>query len=189
MTSVVNIGPVTSVVRIFRIGRVFRLFAVRDAFLISLPQLVNVGCILSLLLCLYAVLGMTVDDRGNLRSFYGASMTLCRCITGEAWNDIMHALGKDGKFRPSWIIAMTSCVPELAMTTDLVQQIEEATLGGFEEEAYSLVNQCGTSVLAQVSFLTFTMLVTFICLNLVTVVVLEGFEEEEGDHPACPSSR
>ena len=52
-----NIGPVTSVVRIFRIGRLFRLLRFAkglnklfNAFLMSLPKLVNVGCILSLLL-------------------------------------------------------------------------------------------------------------------------------------------
>merc|ERR1719169_155350 len=139
----VSIGPVTSVVRIFRIGRLFRLLRFAkglnklfNAFLMSLPKLVNVGCILSLLLFLYAVLGMNIfakvrfygphDDRGNFRSFYRAFMTLCRCMTGEAWNEVMHALGKS----------------------------ESARLAGNFDEADNLVNQCGASVLAQVYFLT-----------------------------------
>ena len=80
-----NIGPVTSVVRIFRISRLFRLLRFAkglnklfNAFLMSLPNLGNEGCVLSLLF-LYAALGTNIfvklrfygphDDREISRSF------------------------------------------------------------------------------------------------------------------------
>jgi hypothetical protein len=95
-------------------------------------------------------------------------------MTGEAWNEIMHALGMPEKFFRG--IAGIHCVDELVIDTELVKKLERAEELGLADEAHDLVNQCGTP-LAQVYFLTFTMLVTFICLNLVIAVVLEGFED------------
>ena len=62
-----NIGPVSSVVRVFRIGRLFRMLrfakglnTLFNAFLMALPKLMNVGIIMGILLFLSSVLGMNI---------------------------------------------------------------------------------------------------------------------------------
>eukprot|EP00392_Amoebophrya_sp_AT5.2_P005419 g5428.t1 len=107
----VQLGVIFSIMRMFRVARLLRLlqFAkglnkIFTAFLLSIPKLFNVACICFLLLFLFAVMGVqlfgkvqfgeTHDDRGNFRTFYRACMTLVRALTGEAWNELMHDLGR-----------------------------------------------------------------------------------------------
>jgi hypothetical protein len=73
-----------------------------NAFVISIPKLLNVAAILFLLQFLYGVMAVQLfakiqyhnvhDQRANFRTFYRSLMTLVRCMTGEAWNEMMHAL-------------------------------------------------------------------------------------------------
>jgi len=178
-----SIGPVTSVVRIFRIGRLFRMLRFAkglnklfNAFLMALPKLANVGILLFLLLFLYSVLGMNVfakvryygphDERAHFRSFWRVFLTLCRSMTGEAWNEVMHALSKSKQF--FYGIAEVPCVDDMEVTAEWYKCFQE---GGCEP------NQCGNGVLAQIYFTTFIAVVAFICLNLVIAVVLEAFDE------------
>jgi hypothetical protein len=149
----------------------------------SMPKLVNVGCILFLFLFLYSVLGMHLfakvkfngayDDHANFQTFYIAFLTLCRCMTGEAWNEMMHALGKPrayfrGVLAPAG--ERIDCSDDKEVTIDSYPGL---LASGFIENP----DQCGHGVFAQVYFLTFTVVVMFICLNLVIAVVLEGFED------------
>jgi hypothetical protein len=60
-----NVGPVTTVIRSFRIARVFKMIRrfkelskIFNTMLISIPALGNVGSLLFLLLLLYSVLGV-----------------------------------------------------------------------------------------------------------------------------------
>lgn len=60
-----NVGPVTTVIRSFRIARVFKMIKrfkelskIFNTMLISIPALGNVGSLLFLLLLLYSVLGV-----------------------------------------------------------------------------------------------------------------------------------
>lgn len=177
------IGPVVSVIRIFRIARIFRmvrfmkgLSQIFNAFLFSLPKLFNVAAILILLLFLYSVLGVHLfakirfygahDEHGNFRDFYRAFMTLVRSMTGEAWNEIMHGIGKDRKFFRG--IVGVRCVDELVLDSSNWEAVRNEPDFPYE---------CGKPLWAHFYYLTFTMIVTFVCLNLVIAVVLEGFED------------
>jgi hypothetical protein len=104
-------GTATSVFRSFRIFR-FNLFVytsvlrlVKSAkslrvmfqtFIMTLPDLANIGALLSIVLFMFAVLAnnlypyvkstVGIDDNGNFRSFIKSFFTLYRCSTGEGWN-------------------------------------------------------------------------------------------------------
>ncbi|CAK0909049.1 unnamed protein product, partial [Prorocentrum cordatum] len=105
-------GSVTSVIRILRIARLFRLLRFLKelnrlfrCLFRSIPKLCNVLMVLSLVLVLFSILGMslfgtaklheTFNEHGNFRTFLRGFVTLLRASTGEAWNEIMHDLAKD----------------------------------------------------------------------------------------------
>ncbi|CAD7929325.1 unnamed protein product [Amoebophrya sp. A120] len=182
----IKVGALMSSIRLFRIARLLRLlrFAkglnkIFNAFLLSIPKLFNVACILFLLMFLYAVMGVqmfgkvqfgsTHDERGNFRSFYRAFMTLVRAMTGEAWNELMHDLGRTADEFGRW--DGSPCVGDFDVPT---------------EDAYDLLNgkclidnpiQCGAPAMSYIYWVTYTMLITFVVFNLVVAVILEGFED------------
>jgi hypothetical protein len=104
----VSIGPITTLVRSFRVFRIFRLVKQAkslkltfNTFLVTLPALVNVGSLLLLFLFLFSILGNNLfakikiapplNNRVNFQNFGFAFITLFRISTGEAWNEIMAA--------------------------------------------------------------------------------------------------
>jgi hypothetical protein len=112
LTTNISVGSTTTLVRSFRIFRVFRL--VRSAkslrlmfttFIVTLPALANIGGLLLLLLYLYAILGVNLFANVkrsypltgivNFESFGAAFLTLFRVSTGEAWHEILYAVGRD----------------------------------------------------------------------------------------------
>jgi hypothetical protein len=69
-----NVGPVTTVIRSFRIARVFKMIKrfkelskIFNTMLISIPALGNVGSLLFLLLLLYSVLGVFFFSKVKLQ--------------------------------------------------------------------------------------------------------------------------
>ena len=61
----VDIGFATTIIRSFRIARIIKIVKILpelkkiiDTFILSLPELANVGCILILFIYLYSVLGV-----------------------------------------------------------------------------------------------------------------------------------
>ena len=104
------------VLRVMRVLRVLRLVkelkGLRDlvmTLVISVPALFNVGCLLGLVMFMYAVLGLNVftyvkqsgaisADR-NFESFGNAMLLLFQCLTGDNWSgmmiDSMVSAGKD----------------------------------------------------------------------------------------------
>jgi len=100
----VNVGPVASIIRMFRIGRLFRLInsakSLRILFntlLSSIPSLVNIGGLLFLLFFIYSIMGVQLfahiqmdgDDmtvHANFHGFWEAMINLFRFSTGENWN-------------------------------------------------------------------------------------------------------
>jgi hypothetical protein len=191
----IQLGTVVSAIRIFRIARLLRLLRflkglnqLFTAFMLSIPKLVNVGAILCLLIYLYAVLGMNLfakvksfDLHGpyaNFRTFYRSMMTLVRSFTGEAWNDLMHDLARDRFFFDS--ILGEPCVDSMEITVENYAELK--AMGRIDDPI-----ECG-SVLSYPFFLTYTMLVTFVVLNLFIAVIIEGFNDSqnamEEDHIA-----
>jgi hypothetical protein len=180
-------GGVMSALRLFRVARLFRLVKflkglsrLFNAFLLSLFKLFNVGCILMLLLGLYAVLGVELfskvkafrahDDQANFRSFGGALVTLLRCMTGEAWNEIMHSLRSDKFMFES--VAGIPCASTFQVTEENYPVLEQI---GYLDQPY----QCGAGMGAIVYFLSFTLIVTLVVLNLFVAVIFEGFEDSQ----------
>jgi len=184
-----ELGTTVNTFRIFRIARLFRLVRflkglnqLVHAFMLSVPKLCNVGLILFLLLYLYAVLGINLfakigyiggmhGDQAHFRSFSGAISVLVRSMTGEAWNEIMHELSKS-QFDYESIMDI-KCVSKMTITKD-----NFASLDLDNDGVVDAPNECGTW-LAKVYFLTYTISVTFVILNLFIAVILDGFEESQ----------
>jgi len=76
-----------------------RLKSVLNTFIISLPPLTNVGCLLVLILYFYSILGIEwfakvkynglMDSYINFRHFDTSFVLMFILMTGDAWNEIM----------------------------------------------------------------------------------------------------
>jgi len=174
-------GTVMSAIRLFRIARLFRLIRFMKglnqlftAFLLSIPKLGNVSAILVLLLFLFAVLGVNLfskvlfhgphNEMANFRTFPTAVMTLIRSMTGEAWNELMHSLSKDKLYFEMYMEL------HCEESTDYETMVAQGVLDN--------PNECGNP-LSFFFFLTYTLLVTFVILNLFIAVIFEGFDESQ----------
>ena len=99
-------------VRAIRIMRVFRIIKtapnikiILDTLVNILPQIGNVMSLIFLLLYIFAVLGVNLfsgvmpqselNNKANFQNIGNAILTLLRCATGEAWNNIMIELAND----------------------------------------------------------------------------------------------
>jgi hypothetical protein len=156
--------------RLVRIGRLLRLIKGFKSILrmlhtvvMSLPALVNVIGLMSLLLVIYAIAGVSLfynvspkeaqfidfADGGyvSFQSFPAALLTLFRCVTGESWNGIMHDLMITDSMNP--------------------RQCSQAT-----PEPHLCVD---TEMKSIIFFVTFTVFATFMLLNLLIGVILQNF--------------
>ena len=73
----VNLGPVSTILKTFRIGRMLRLFrrnkslkTIFHTFIVTLPALGNVGFLLMLFLFIYALLGVNLFAPVKLNGAY-----------------------------------------------------------------------------------------------------------------------
>eukprot|EP00440_Ansanella_granifera_P074218 gb/GFBE01080540.1/.p1 GENE.gb/GFBE01080540.1/~~gb/GFBE01080540.1/.p1 ORF type:complete len:2396 (+),score=576.99 gb/GFBE01080540.1/:1-7188(+) len=185
----VNLSSLVNSLRIFRVARLFRLVRFLKglnklilAFALSVPKLLNVGLVMVLLLYLYAVLGVSLfakvaytgvgvySETTHFRTFFGACTLLIRSMTGEGFNEIMHDLSK-GPFYYQSILGI-KCE----------EQDFSAPFSTLDLDGDGLVDnptECGTP-LAFIYFITYTVLVSFVILNLFIAVIFEGFEESSG---------
>lgn len=175
----INVGSMATVVRTFRIGRIFRLVksakSLRQLFqtlLLTLPGLGNIGGLLFLLFFIYAVMGVQLyahvqlgeflNHHAHFQDFWTGFVTLMRACTGESWNYIMYDLANE-----------RDCDP------DLMERPweDKANMCGFsnDEDCVRLTG-CGAPH-AFPFFISFTLFVTFVFLNLFIAVILEGFGE------------
>lgn len=107
----INVGSITTIIRSFRIARVLKLIKtaknlqqIFQTFILAIPELLNVGALLILLLLLFAVLGVslfaevkeqsTMNRHANFANFGSAILTLLRVSTGEGWVGIMHDVAR-----------------------------------------------------------------------------------------------
>lgn len=179
-----------SAIRIFRIARLFRLIRLLEGlnklfttFVLSLPKLMNVFMILALLLFLFSVLGVQLfakvkfqDPHGvhaNFQSFYRATMTLIRSMTGEGWNELMHSLSRNEVF-------FTQLLQDTCYDRSLMDVNQESWKVLKAKCLIDRPNECGTAA-AYVYFIAYTCLITFVILNLVIAVILEGFDDASQD--------
>jgi hypothetical protein len=180
-------GSVMSALRLFRVARLFRLVRflkglnrLFNAFILSLPKLANVGSILFLLIFLFAVLGVDIfakvrllgahNEQANFKSFWRAIITLLRCMTGEAWNDLMHSIRSD-KFTFESVAGLP-CSTRMDITA---QNYDELLDLGYLQETY----ECGAGWTVMLYFVVYTVVVSIIMINLFVAVIFEGFEDSQ----------
>jgi hypothetical protein len=171
--------------RMFRIARLVRLIRFAkglnkliSAFIVSIPKLMNVILILLLLLFLFSVMGMHMfalvhvhgphNAHANFRTFWDSGLTLIRCMTGEAWNELMHSLTKN-PYEFGHVMG-APCISDFLVTAENYQSLSDRCL---------LENPvaCGKPGSSVFFFVTYTCIITFIILNLFVAVVLEGFDD------------
>ncbi|KAG2787764.1 Sodium channel protein [Phytophthora cactorum] len=176
-----SVRSLAMLVRVFRVTRILRLVkaskSIRQILLtlyIALPGLSNITSILFLMLFIYATMGVqifakvamsaNIDDHANFQDFGTGFLFLLRAATGEAWNSCMHDLASSSP----------GCVDDPPY---------DPTMCGFNNfEGCKPLNGCGNPI-AYGFFCSFTLLVTYVMLNLTIAVILEGFslshEDEE----------
>ena len=102
---------ISKVLRLLRLQRIFRFFSgnieilkpvyyLLHVFLVTLPGIVNVLCLILLLLFFYATIGIQLfsetafhgeyNEHANFRSFYRTMLTLTRFATLDGWTQFMH---------------------------------------------------------------------------------------------------
>jgi len=183
LTTDLDLVSLATVMRTFRVLRVFRLIQsakelrkLINTLIISLPQLGNIAMLLLLCLFIFAVMGVQMfakialedayNEHANFQNFGVAILTLMRSTTGENWNGMMYSM-----------VAQTDgCVGDPSYDP-LLCGMEDAI-----EECLPL-NGCG-SKLAFPYWLLFTMLVSFVVLNVFVAVILEAFENSGEDEDA-----
>eukprot|EP00753_Platysulcus_tardus_P018827 PLAT7020.31.p2 GENE.PLAT7020.31~~PLAT7020.31.p2 ORF type:complete len:315 (-),score=176.44 PLAT7020.31:71-982(-) len=114
--------------------------------------------------------GDFISDTANFRTFWSALLLLIRSSTGESWNGIMH-----------------DCAAVLASCD--VSPAFDATVCGFSTDAVNCIplNGCGSPV-AYAYFISFTLIVTFVMVNLFIAVILDQFAELVHDEEHVLSS-
>ncbi|GLE00221.1 hypothetical protein PINS_up008948 [Pythium insidiosum] len=174
-----SVRSLAMLVRVIRVTRIIRLVkaskSIRQILLtlyIALPGLSNITSILFLMMFIYATMGVqlfakvalhsNIDAHANFQGFWTAFLFLLRSATGEAWNSCMHDYASN----------VDGCVDDPDYN---------ASMCGFNDfEGCIALNGCGSN-LAYPYFLTFTLLVTYVMLNLTIAVILEGFSLSQED--------
>lgn len=106
-----SVGTALSILRSFRIIRVMRLIRsarslrlIFETFVITLPELANIGGLLTIILFMYGVMGMNlyayikrgngITEQANFSSLLNSLFILFKCSTGENWNEVMADLSR-----------------------------------------------------------------------------------------------
>ncbi|KAL3673234.1 hypothetical protein V7S43_000957 [Phytophthora oleae] len=173
-----TMGSSAAMIRGVRVLRLIRLIQTApslrqlvNTLLFTLPSLINIGGFLLLVFFIYAAVGVQlfakvkmgdlVTPDANFQTILVAMVILIRCATGERWNDLMHELA-----------ATDNCV---------VDPDYDPSMCGFANfEGCKPLDGCGSPV-AFLYLCSFTMLITYILLNIFIAVILEGFANEK-DH-------
>jgi len=122
-----------------------------------------------LLLFIYAALGINVfsgvmyqdyiDEKNNFSTISNAIIILFRCSTGEDWNKVMH---------------------ELSVTSESADCIDDQDYTTFIKNNKQL-RGCGSGF-SQIYFLTFTIIIAWLIMNLSVAAVIEGLENAKTDN-------
>ncbi|CAE7702091.1 NaCP60E, partial [Symbiodinium pilosum] len=173
---VVEKGVMTQILGGFQILRILMLVryawfmdSITSTIWVALPGLFQVSALLTLLMFMYACLGvslfgtiMSVDEAAesasegsypltdtNFYSFNNAFLLMIRCATGERWHDIMYDLAED---KPN--------------CTTVAQTYEDLQQNG--------PRGCG-SMLAYPYFISYVLIILFNMMNLIIATVLDAY--------------
>lgn len=167
--------------RLFRVGRVIRLLKVHKglkmlftALVLTIPAMTNVALLLFLMYCIYACWGMQMfarvkqgeilDEHVNFQSFGHSLLTLVRASTGESWNILMY----DAAVR-------TDCDPLPKYDPDYCGPGRAGRDFLADGKPCKVYNGCGDNF-SFFFFLSFSVIVGYVFLNLFIAVIMEGFE-------------
>jgi hypothetical protein len=193
----VDLGSVAQVIRILRIARLIRLLRflkelnrLFQCLFISIRKLCYVGVVQVLFLVLFSVLGnqlfatskftedSTLNVHGNFWTFFRGFVTLFRASTGEAWNEIMHDLAKSER---DWFNEGMWCTPRSLFDTSNAETWEvlnDKCLIPTSDNLNHHPNSCPQHPLFSYLFWpVYTIIITFVIVNLVVAVILEAYEE------------
>jgi hypothetical protein len=176
-----DLVSLATVMRSFRVLRIVRLIRgakelrkLINTLVTSLPQLTNVALFLVLFLFIFGVMGVQMfakiafeeayNEHANFQTFAFGVLTLMRATTGENWNGMMYDMSMQTE----------ECVddPEFSKT--------QCGFEGAIEECLPL-NGCGKPMMAQFFWVAFTMLVSFMVLNLFVALIMEAFEDSDNE--------
>lgn len=166
-----SISTAATVVRAFRIMRIVRLVRrqenikiILDTLVNIIPQITNFITLMFLLLFIYAALGINqfseialqefITEKNNFQDIGFSIMFLFRCSTGEDWNKIMH---------------------ELSVSTENGGDC----ISDHDYQIYINNNRIPTSCgsnFAYYYFFTFTIIISWLIMNLSVAAVIEGLE-------------
>jgi len=153
---VINATKALRVVRAINIHPTLRDYV--SALLLIVPSLLNIGLLILLNLFVFAIIGMAmfgtvkhynyINDNVNFESFLNAVLILIRTNTGEEWNMVMNELAQR---------------QEGCKDNQTIKELEDYGPNG-----------CGSSF--SYSFFTvFIIYNTFIVMNMLVAVIVEGF--------------
>eukprot|EP00602_Paraphysomonas_sp_CaronLab_P008605 CAMPEP_0185034492 /NCGR_PEP_ID=MMETSP1103-20130426/24443_1 /TAXON_ID=36769 /ORGANISM="Paraphysomonas bandaiensis, Strain Caron Lab Isolate" /LENGTH=1644 /DNA_ID=CAMNT_0027571169 /DNA_START=197 /DNA_END=5132 /DNA_ORIENTATION=+ len=172
-----NIGLTVTILRTFRIARLLRLMngteSINQLFntlLLTLPGLGNIAALLTLLFFIYAVMGVQLfakvqfndeyNEHANFRDFGIAMISLLRFSTGENWNGFLYDAAR----------RMPGCEDD--------PDYDSQKCGFNDRTGCEPLNGCG-SIAIYPYMLSFTVIITFVFLNLFIGVILEGFSSAD----------
>ena len=165
-----SFSTAATVVRAFRIMRIIRLVrksqdikVIMVTIFNIIPQITNFIGLMFLMLFIYAALGINlfslvkhqelINEQNNFQGVGPAIVLLFRCATGEDWNKIMHELTKG--------IADMDCIDD------------DSSYHTLRANNY-MTQGCGLPA-AQLYILSFTLLISWLIMNLAIAAVIEGF--------------
>ncbi len=178
------LSSISSILGFIRIGRLFRLVRFIkplrtpiNAIVHVIPGMTNIGALVVLLFFVYAVCGMQLygtvaiqgdmNEQANFRTIANAMTSLFRFSTGENWNGFMWSLFEERE----------DCETDLRYDEKSPWCVQDRDYPDCTE-----INGCSAGVSVFFYFYTFTLIVSYVILNMFVGVVLESFQScQEGD--------
>ena len=114
--------------------------------------------------------GEYLTEQSNFETFLLALLTLFRCSTGESWNGIWHDIDGTSPDLPGVCYAKNSATGKYFCE-------EEGQGAGCAEQECSMQG----SPAVPAFFMTFTVVVSFIFLNMFIAVILDNFSGQDSD--------
>jgi len=200
-----NVSSLATILRILRVGRVFRLLnsakelqKLFNALLLTVPSLGNISSLLMLMYFIFSVLGVqlfatvkfgeNMNEQAHFHDFWTAMLVLMRSSTGEFWNGIMYDTANQLDCHDDMKYDARFCA-----YTSSEGPVCDARAAGVDREAWltkcaadgmcAPLDGCGTDI-AYPYFVAFTLLVTFVFVNLFIAVIIDGFNASQDNDEA-----
>ena len=188
-----SLSALPIILRSFRILRVLRLLstfsklrALIDSLTYLVPNVLNIGILMFMLILIYANIGMNlfgqvpyrdfINHNLNFRNFIKSSVLLFEVATKENWNDIMYELAyHDCRDPTSEVYQSDSYCFEYNITCYDDSEVTYASMKANEKFS------CGNNI-AYIYFISFVIIGPMLIMNLCIVMVIEGFSESMGEN-------